>query len=316
MALMYLPHLAYLRALIEHGSFAAAARACGVSQPAVSHGMRMLQARFDAPLLVRDGRRRVPTELALRVAAESRPLAEGIDALVPGRAGPASGSPRVLRAGLTPSAALVCGPLLYAGWCEGRPRRSLEMVCADEGRLLANLVEGTVDCAIAPRPRGFEHHGVVQQRLYALRPQAYARRGHPLAGARSLEALRGAAWARVEPSVSGPVDVLAEAHRVRRMPPPRVAAHCPDFASMLRLVAQCDLLAVVPHPALLGAQARALVPLALQESFPLYDMWLFEPARRPSKLAPDLVRQLLALRDTQADTGGPAGQGRPASGAG
>jgi DNA-binding transcriptional LysR family regulator len=308
---MYLPHLAYLRAVIEHGSFADAARACGVSQPAVSHGLRVLQARFEAPLLVRDGRRRVPTALALRLAAESRPLAEGIDALVPGAQEAGTGNPRVLRAGVTPSAALVCGPLLYAGWCEGRPRRTLEMVCADEGRLLSNLLEGTLDCIVAPRPRGFTHHGVLPQRLYALRPQVYARRGHPLAGAGSLQALRGAAWARVEPSVNGPVDVLAEAHRVRRMPPPRVAVHCPDFASMLRLVAQSDLLAVVPHPALLGAEARALAPLLLQESLPLYDMWLFEPARQRSKLAPGLRRQLLALGDAPADAAMPPGQARP-----
>jgi DNA-binding transcriptional LysR family regulator len=306
---MYLPHLAYLRAVIEHGSFAAAARACGVSQPAVSHGMRMLQARFDAPLLVRDGRRRVPTALALRLAAASRPLAEGFDALVPGAAEAGTGNPRVLRVGVTPSAALVCGPLLYAGWCEGRPRRALEMVCADEGRLLADLLEGTLDCAIAPRPRGFAHHGVVQERLYALRPQVVARRSHPLAGARSLDALRGAAWARVDPSASGPVDVLAEAHRVRRMPLPRVAVHCPDFASMLRLAAQSDLLAVVPHPALLGADARTLVPLALQESLPLYEVWLFEPARRRSKLAPGLRRQLQALGSGPSDAAGmPRGQ--------
>ncbi|MFD1840693.1 LysR substrate-binding domain-containing protein [Paracidovorax cattleyae] len=187
----------------------------------------------------------------------------------------------------------MCSPLLYAGWCEGRPRRSLELACVDEGRLLASLLEGTVDWVIAPRP------------------QAYARRGHPLAGARSLKALRGAAWARVEPSVNGPVDVLAEAHRVRRMPPPRVAVHCPDFASMLRLVAQTDLLAVVPHPALLGAETRALVPLLLQESLPLYDMWLFEPARRPSKLAPGLVRQLLALGAAPQDSLGPWGRAVP-----
>ncbi|CAM3679835.1 LysR family transcriptional regulator [Paracidovorax anthurii] len=297
---MYLRHLQYLRAVIEQGSFAAAARACGVSQPAISHGMRVLQDRFDAPLLARDGRRYVPTDLALRVASESRSVAERIDALLPGTAPAAAlarGSPSVLRAGLTSSAAIVCGPVLYRGWCAGHPRRSLELVSADEGRLLAGLLEQRLDIAIAPRPRGFAHHGIVQRRLYALRPLVYARRGHPLARARSLEDLRGAAWARVEPSVSGPVDVLTEAHRVRQLRPPRVAARCPDFASMLQMVAATDLLAVVPHPVLAGGAAALLSPLRLREALPLYDMWLFEPARRPSKLPAGLRRQLQDLGD-------------------
>ncbi|WCM93188.1 LysR family transcriptional regulator [Acidovorax sp. NCPPB 2350] len=290
---MYLRHLQYLRAVIEQGSFAAAARACGVSQPAISHGMRVLQGRFDAPLLARDGRRYVPTDLALRVASESRSVVERIDALLPGTAALARGSASVLRAGLTPSAAIVCGPVLYQGWCAGHPRRSLELVSADEGRLLAGLLEQRLDFAIAPRPRGFAHHGIVQRRLYALRPLVYARRGHPLARARSLEDLRGAAWARV----SGPVDVLTEAHRVRQLRPPRVAARCPDFASMLQMVAATDLLAVVPHPALAGGTAALLSPLRLREALPLYDMWLFEPARRPSKLPAGLRRQLQDLGD-------------------
>ncbi|MGJ7575407.1 LysR family transcriptional regulator, partial [Variovorax sp. RB2P76] len=38
---MNLRYLQYLRLVIEHGSFAAAALAGGVSQPAISHGLRV-----------------------------------------------------------------------------------------------------------------------------------------------------------------------------------------------------------------------------------------------------------------------------------
>lgn len=279
---MYLRYLQYLDAVVEKGSFALAAKACGVSQPAISHGMKALQAHFAQPLLVREGRRHVPTDLARAVAAQALPLAQRVEALP--RASVAAPDRHRLRVGLTSSAALVCGPLLYACWCLPSARRSLEMATADEGSLLEGLLQRRFDAVIAPKPRKFAHPDVVERPLYELHPQVYARKGHPLARAQSLVQLQGAAWACVGPSVSGPVDVLTEAHRVRRMPAPKMSVRCPDFASLLHLVAQSDLLAVVPHPALLGGASALVTPLRLAESLPLYGMWLFEPRGHKSRL--------------------------------
>ena len=283
---MYLRYLQYLHAVVEQGSFAMAAKACGVSQPAISHGMKALQAHFAQPLLVREGRRHVPTDLARAVAAQTLPLAQGVEALP--RASVAAPDRHRLRVGLTSSAALVCGPLLYASWCLPNARRSLEMATADEGSLLEGLMQRRFDAVIAPKPRKFAHPDVVERPLYELHPQVYARKGHPWVRAQSLAQLQGAAWACVGPSVSGPVDVLTEAHRVRRMPAPKMSVRCPDFASLLHLVAQSDLLAVVPHPALLGGASALVTPLRLAESLPLYGMWLFEPRGRKSRLGPEV----------------------------
>eukprot|EP01037_Dinobryon_pediforme_P009982 gene9982-10048_t len=283
---MYLRYLQYLHAVIEQGSFALAAKACGVSQPAISHGMKALQAHFAQPLLVREGRRHVPTDLARAVAAQALPLAQGVEALH--RASVAAPDRHRLRVGLTSSAALVCGPLLYARWCLPNTRRSLEIATADEGSLLDGLLQRRFDAVIAPKPRKFAHPDVTERPLYELHPQVYARKGHPLVRAQSLAQLQGAAWACVGPSVSGPVDVLTEAHRVRRMPAPKMSVRCPDFASLLHLVAQSDLLAVVPHPALLGGASTLVAPLRLAESLPLYGMWLFEPRGYKSRLGPEV----------------------------
>lgn len=283
---MYLRYLQYLHAVVEQGSFALAAKACGVSQPAISHGMKALQAHFAQPLLVREGRRHVPTDLARAVAAQALPLAQGVEALP--RALVVAADRYLLRVGLTSSAALVCGPLLYASWCLPNARRSLEMATADEGSLLEGLLQRRFDAVIAPKPRKFAHPDVTERPLYELHPQVYARKGHPLVRAQSLAQLQGAAWACVGPSVSGPVDVLTEAHRVRRMPAPKMSVRCPDFASLLHPVAQSDLLAVVPHPALLGGASTLVAPLRLAESLPLYGMWLFEPRGRKSRLGPEV----------------------------
>lgn len=53
---MYVAHLEYFRAVIEHGSLTAAARAIGVSQPTLSGAVRRLEERFETTLLTRSGR--------------------------------------------------------------------------------------------------------------------------------------------------------------------------------------------------------------------------------------------------------------------
>lgn len=293
---MNLRYLQYLRLVIEHGSFAAAALAGGVSQPAISHGLRQLQKLFDTPLFVRSGRKLLPTEAALQAALKSTDLAEKIDALRATGVTPSHGD--TLCAGVTPSAALVCGPALHAAWCLGHPRRRLVMSSADEGRMLARLQGGELDLVISPRPRGYPAPGLACEPLYQITPLAYARHAHPLAKAQSLVELQGASWAIVGPSVSGPVDVLREAFAVRRMKPPRVVASCPDYASLLHLLAHSDLLGVLPHPALLDTAPKGqIVPLRLREALPRYEMHLFTPVRPRRVLEPvlALLKQQTAL---------------------
>lgn len=288
---MNLRHLQYLQWVIEHGSFAAAARAAGVTQPAVSHGMQQLQRHVDSPLFVRDGRRLLPTEAALRTAAAGRTLWRQVAALDAAGTEPV---PRdTLRVGLTASAALVCGPLLHASWCGTPARRRLVLASADEGQLLAQLQGGGLDLVVAPRPRRFAVASLHCSTLYPITPQVYARQAHPLRDAGSLAALQAADWAVVGPSVGGPVDVLTEAFTVRHMAPARVQVTCPDYASLLLLVAQTDLLAVLPHPALAQLAAPGLVrPLQLREALPRYEMQLFS-AIRPR---PAVRRVMAALR--------------------
>jgi DNA-binding transcriptional LysR family regulator len=282
---MNLRFLHYLRLVIEHGSFAAAALSGGVSQPAISHGMRQLQQRFDTPLFIRSGRKLLPTEAALQAAFKSMDLVERLDAL--GATGATAAHRDTLRVGVTPSAALVCGPALHAGWCQDHPRRRLDMSSADEGRMLASLQGGELDLVISPRPRGYHATGLACHPLYQLTPLAYARRAHPLGKVQSLVELQAAYWAIVGPSVRGPVDVLHEAFAVRRMGPPRVAASCPDYASLLHLMTHSDLFGVLPHPALLdGVLKGQVVPLRLREALPRYEMHLFTPIRSRRALGP------------------------------
>lgn len=94
------------------------------------------------------------------------------------------------------------------------------------------------------------------------------------------------------------MNVLHEAFAVRRMTPPRVAASCPDYASLLHVMVHSDLLGVLPHSILLdGARKGQVVPLHLREALPRYEMHLFTPIRQRRALLPAvaMLKQQAAL---------------------
>lgn len=61
-------HLAQLSMIIETGSFQAAADKLGLSQPALSRNIKVLEQRVGAPLFDRSARNAIPTRLGLRLA--------------------------------------------------------------------------------------------------------------------------------------------------------------------------------------------------------------------------------------------------------
>ena len=83
MAIHKLRALEYLVAVVEHGSFAAAARQLGVAAPSVHRLVSALEAELGQPLLLRDGTRLMPTPDARAYVERARELVadlQGLDA--------------------------------------------------------------------------------------------------------------------------------------------------------------------------------------------------------------------------------------------
>jgi DNA-binding transcriptional LysR family regulator len=79
-----LRELEILRAMIRSGKTVAAARALGISQPAVSRALASLETKFAKPLFVRDGARLVPTAEALRLDYDAEQVIDAFSRLSPG----------------------------------------------------------------------------------------------------------------------------------------------------------------------------------------------------------------------------------------
>jgi DNA-binding transcriptional LysR family regulator len=311
---MNLKRLWHLQLIIEKGSFAEAAGHAGVSQPALSKSMKLLQDELGVRLFDKLGRRRVPTSAALKAARTASRLRAELgtvsvtgpqpDTHAPQRAGAA------LRVGLAPAAALLYGPCIQATWQAREPEGFVEFVGGSGSMLIKQLRNRQLDFIIAPQPRREPATDLVWQQLHRSRPMVYARKDHPLHSASTLHAIRHAGWAVAgHPGTAG--SVIEETHRVRKLARPRILAQCPDYQTMLNLVAQSNLLCVVPHPALMTGQ-QSVRPLSILEGLPQYEVGLFWlPVQTQAGLA--LLRVLLpALQALSGSSDGPLERPGPA----
>ncbi len=276
---MYLKHLWYLHLVVSEGGFAPAARAAGVSQPAITMAMQALEQEWGTPLFEKVGRQKQPTKAALAAARRAADLQGRITALtqqeVTLQEWLQESAPATLRIGLAPAASLLYGPTIEKTWRQHEPDGLLRIVSSSAPEMLSDLHRGDLHFAIVPRPRRYQPTTLDCHVIHMSTPVVYARKGHSLAASTSLLEIRQAGWA-VAGRTGTAGNVIEEAHRVRKLPPPRVLVQCADYMALCNIVANSDLLCVIPHPALLHAQQHTMiVPLQIREGLPQYEVCLF-----------------------------------------
>lgn len=265
----------YLQLIIAKGGFAPAAKEAGVSQPAITQAMQALEREWEVPLFEKVGRQKQPTSIALAMAQQAADLHGQLEKLArPGSSDLVPPS-RSLRIGMAPAAALLYGERIERIWRQHEPEGLMQIVSGSAIELLSALHNGEIDLVAVPRPRRYQVEGVQQMTLHMSMPTIYARKGHPLLAAVSLQDIKRAGWA-----VSGrggtAGNVIEEAHRVRRMTPPRILVQCADYTTVLDLVSKTDMLCVVPHPVLVQERHHEVLrPLKIREGLPQYEVCLF-----------------------------------------
>ncbi|WP_423458360.1 LysR family transcriptional regulator [Ottowia sp. VDI28] len=287
--------LELLRCIIDSGGTAQAARAAGISQPAVSQAMQRLTRQVGEPLFEKQGRRRVPTPRALELAHAMR-AAEDSFSLHSGHRGAANPGidASAVRVGLAPAAGLLYSPAMVNALAAGGKRTKLSIVTGTAPAMLDALKREELDLVITPRPRGLNRADLFERLMYVSQPVIYCRTGHPLANATSLRAIARAQWV-VAGQAGTPGNTVEEAFRVRRWAPPRIAVHCADYAMLAQIVAETDLLGTLPHPRLVPqSRLPGIVPLRVDERLPHYEVCLFWP-RRPARNSAAIRRLVAAL---------------------
>lgn len=244
--------LRVLEAVLSAGSVTAAAERLHLSVPATSHALARLRDAVGDPLLVRAGRRLVPTPRAQAMREPVSQLLAQAQALL-GRptAADLSTLAREFVVRSPDAFAIAFGPALVGALQATMPRAQIHFVSESFDDATA-LREGRVDIDLGHfRPREPELQTVA---LFQMRQAAVVRRGHPLA-AHAVTARRYAAAShiavRARAQAPSAVDaLLAQQGLVRRVVV--TVAHA-NLAPIL--AARSDLVATVTE-----RMAQAMAP--------------------------------------------------------
>jgi DNA-binding transcriptional LysR family regulator len=269
--------LVALEALLEEASVGHAADRVSLSQPAMSHALKRLRVVLEDPLLVRAGAR---MQLTARAEALRYPvqdvLARVRDLLIGEGFDPAR-SARTFRLCVADNAGgLLLPPLLK------RLENEAPAVCIRVQPWRGNTVDPfelarLADVVIACVPNRFK--GFYQQRLFTDRDACAVRRGHPIAEriADPEEFLTAKHVAVVgREFTEDPVDTwLRQEGRGRN-----VTLTVPHYLQALHVVAQSDLIAVIPERLILAyARTLDLDAVAVPLDVGTFDEYILHPAR-------------------------------------
>ena len=234
---------AFLR-LADAGSFAGAAAASGLSQPAIHRAVRDLEQVCAAPLAERRGRGIALTAAGRRLARGVRLAAVEIAAGISETQGESeSGGVRISIGAMPLSRARVL-PRAIARFVAAWPGVTIDVVEGSWRELVEPLRDGVIDLMIGalrdPSPPGLEQRALFTDRLVVV-----ARAGHPLAGRRvGAEALARFPW--IVGSADTPIRARWDA-LFAGADPPEAPVECGSVMVIRGVLAESDLLTLLSH---------------------------------------------------------------------
>ncbi|MFJ4619176.1 LysR family transcriptional regulator [Streptomyces sp. NPDC088812] len=265
-------HLRVLRAVAATGSFSAAGRELGCTQPAVSQQMKALEASVGTPLLVRRGREMRLTQAGQALVRHAAGILAGLTAAeeeVAAIAGLRAGRVRLVS---FPSGSSTLVPTALAALRAAHPGTRVSLEEAEPPESVDKLRAGDCDVALAFRyedaPGAEEWADLVVRPLLTDRLVALLPERHRLADAGSLDIgeLAGEPWIAGCPRCRGQLVEVCEGAGFT----PRIDFATDDYPAVAGLVGAGLGVAVLPQLAIesvrpRGARAVTLEPVVRRE---------------------------------------------------
>ncbi|MFI8302472.1 LysR family transcriptional regulator [Streptomyces sp. NPDC085927] len=259
-------HLRVLRAVATTGSFSAAARELGCTQPAVSQQMKALEASVGTPLLVRTGREMRMTQAGDALVRHAAGILAGLTAAeeeIAAIAGLRAGRVRLVS---FPSGSSTLVPTALAALRDAHPGTRVSLEEAEPPRSVEMLRDGDCDVALAFRYEGAagaeEWDDLVVRPLLTDRLVGLLPERHPLADVESLAIgeLAEEPWIAGCPRCRGQLVEVCETAGFT----PRIDFATDDYPAVAGLVGAGLGVAVLPQLAIESVRPRGVRTVALE----------------------------------------------------
>lgn len=256
-------HLRVLRAVAASGSFSAAARDLGCTQPAVSQQMKALEQSVGTPLLIRTGREMRLTQAGETLVRHAAGILAGLTAAEEEVAAIAGLRAGRVRLASFPSGSSTLVPTALAELRAAHPGTRVSLVEAEPPRSAEMLRAGDCEIALAfryPDIRGSdpaaeaEWDDLVVRPLLADRLVGVVPADHPLAGAEAvgIAELAGEPWIAGCPRCRRHLVQVCESAGFT----PRIDFATDDYPAVIGLVGAGLGVAVLPELTLESVRAK------------------------------------------------------------
>lgn len=282
-------------AIADHGSLRGAARHLGASAPALVKSVALLEQELHVPLLVRGSRGVRLTEYGRALLQRARLIdsqAQQITEEMAQLRGSLEGS---VTLGASPTPGVILLPDALGDFHKAFPAVRVNVVGGLYQAHVAAIRSGQMDFAITATPAEGLDGDLQGEDLFHNDLVIAARRGHPLARARSLSQLVDSAWVVTGPDTQGPGASILEAFRRQGLAPPRRVAQCDLTWTLHSLLLKSDMLCALPRLFFehLGLAPR-LQTIDIDEPLPHYRITLIQRADVP--LLPTAAQLATLLR--------------------
>jgi len=267
---MKLTQIRDLLAVAEAGSLRAAGRHLGVAQPVITRSIRELEQELGTSLFERHAKGvklTVTGETFVRrlrlVDAELRRAREEISQMEGSNLGHVS-------IALSTATCMSLLPKTVSAFARRYPDATLKISESLFQPIENYLARGEIDFWIGPlEPSGVSPQFVVEK-LFDNTRRVVARRGHPLASARTLSELTEARWVRPTLSTRTTEADFELMFRTAGLPPPKIAMHSRSSLVTALTVANTDMLTVLPQQWIeFAPMAHMYQALDLEEDMPV-----------------------------------------------
>lgn len=257
---MKLHQLRAIVAICESGSIQEASRLLHISQPALSKGIKELEAELGVPLLIRSNRGITATEYGERLVRRARLILEEVRRAreeIETLKGTMDGRLSIGVSPVTPGAQFINSLNRYR---KRYPKVQVQIHELRPSKLMEGLREGQLDLVMTSLPASRNSDGFHWTELYAQPTVLAVRKGHPLRGARSLHELVGEEWLLQDSLEQSRIGMMFDHYRID---PPQRIIECASVVLFSELAMNTDAISywslrVLEHVQKLGMELELL----------------------------------------------------------